>query len=59
MCLCNGRKCSSFRQRVKPSFGWFFWDGIPYGTISFINWINRKSCTQHTYTIFLLTFVTH
>ena len=34
----------------------FFWDGIPYGTISFINWINRKSCTQHTYTIFFIKF---
>ena len=33
MCLCNVRKCSSFIRRVKPSFAWFFWDGIPYGTI--------------------------
>ena len=33
ICLCNVGKCSSFRQRVKPSFAWFFWDGIPYGTI--------------------------
>ena len=33
MCLCNVRKCSSFRRRVKPYFAWFFWDGIPYGTI--------------------------
>ena len=33
MCLCNVGKCSSFRRRVKPSFAWFFWDGIPYGTI--------------------------
>ena len=31
-------------------------DGIPYGTISFINWINRKSYTQHTYTIFFINF---
>ena len=58
MCLCNVRKCSSFRRRVKPSFAWFFWDGIPYGTIIFINWINRKCCIQHTYAIFLLTFLT-
>ena len=33
MCLCNVGKCSSFRRRVKPSFAWYFWDGIPYGTI--------------------------
>ena len=33
MCLCNVGKCSSFRRRVKPSFAWFFWDGIPYHTI--------------------------
>ena len=33
MCLCNVGKCSSFRRRVKPSFTWFFWDGIPYDTI--------------------------
>ena len=32
-CLCNVGKCSSFRRRVKPSLAWFFWDGIPYGTI--------------------------
>ena len=33
MCLCNVGKCSSFRRRVKPSFAWFFWDGMPYGNI--------------------------
>ena len=33
ICLCNVRKCSSFRRRDKPSFAWFFWDGIPYCTI--------------------------
>ena len=33
MCLCNVGKCSSFRQRVNPSFAVFFWTGIPYGTI--------------------------
>ena len=27
MCLCNVRKCSSFRRRVKPSFAWIVWDG--------------------------------
>ena len=42
MGLCKVRKCSSFRRRVKPSIAWFFWDGIPYGTIFHINLINRK-----------------
>ena len=32
MSLCNVRKCSSFRRRVKPSLTWFSWDGIPYST---------------------------
>ena len=30
MCLCDVRKCSSFRRRVKPSLVGFSWDGIPY-----------------------------
>ena len=33
MCLCNVGKCSSFKRKVKPSFAWFLWVGIPYGTI--------------------------
>ena len=33
ICLCNVGKCSSFRERGKPSFAWFFWDSIPYGII--------------------------
>ena len=36
MCLCNRRKCSSLRGRVKPSLAWFSWDGIPY-TTSFLD----------------------
>ena len=32
MCLCNVRKCSSLRRRVKPSLAWFSWDGIQYST---------------------------
>ena len=32
MFLCNVRKCSSLRRRVKPSLAWFSWDGIPYAT---------------------------
>ena len=32
MCLCNVRKCSSFKRRVKPSLAWFSSDGIPYST---------------------------
>ena len=32
MSLCNVRKCSSFRQKDKPSLAWFFWYGIPYAT---------------------------
>ena len=32
MCLCNVRKRSRLRERVKPSLTWFSWDGIPYAT---------------------------
>ena len=58
MCLCNVGKCSIFRRRVKPYFAWVFWE-VFHMVLSFhINLINRKCCIQHTYAIFLLTFLT-
>ena len=57
-CLCNVRKCSSFRRRVRPLWPGFLGMVFHMLLVFHINFINNKCCIQHTYAIFLLTFLT-